>query len=153
MPIFGWKVNFCRIKQWTLVITGTPGLCTVLTPCRCSIWKKQGGFRSVGRGSHPRGPGPPSCSGCPWAGPSGRPRRRTRVLAGWPGKRGFITLLFIHDTVTSLANKVATYRHVYQAEPKEPTQFGSVSGSEIQNLPFSHSGIVSLYWSEPKEPT
>ena len=49
--------------------------------------------------------------------------------------------------------KVATYRHMYRAEPKEPTQFGSVSGSEIQNLPFSHSGIVSLYRSEPKEPT
>ena len=46
----------------------------------------------------------------------------------------------------------STYRHVYRAEPKEPTQFGSVSGSEIQNLPFSHSGIVSLYRSEPKEP-
>ena len=29
--------------------------------------------------------------------------------------------------------KVATYRHVYRAEPKEPTKFGSVSGSEIQN--------------------
>ena len=42
---------------------------------------------------------------------------------------------------------------MYRAEPKEPTQFGSVSGSEIQNLPFSHSGIVSLYRSEPKEPT
>ena len=49
--------------------------------------------------------------------------------------------------------KVAIYRHVYRAEPKEPTLFGSVSGSEIQNLPFSHSGIVSLYRSEPKEPT
>ena len=42
---------------------------------------------------------------------------------------------------------------MYRAEPKEPTQFGSVSGSEIQNLPFSHSGIVSLYRPEPKEPT
>ena len=49
--------------------------------------------------------------------------------------------------------KVATYRQVYRAEPKEPTQFGSVAGSEIQNLPFSHSGIVSLYRPEPKEPT
>ena len=49
--------------------------------------------------------------------------------------------------------KVATYRHMYRAEPKEPTQFGSVSGSEIQSLPVSHSGIVSLYQSEPKEPT
>ena len=49
--------------------------------------------------------------------------------------------------------KVATYRHMHRAEPKEPTQFGSVSGSEIQNLPFSHSGIVSLYRGEPKEPT
>ena len=49
--------------------------------------------------------------------------------------------------------KVATYHRVYRAEPKEPTQFGSVSGSEIQNLPFSYSGIVSLYRSEPKEPT
>ena len=51
------------------------------------------------------------------------------------------------------AAKVAMYRHVYRAEPKELTQFGSVSGSEIQNLPFSHSGIISLYRSEPKEPT
>ena len=49
--------------------------------------------------------------------------------------------------------KVAKYRHMYRAEPKEPTQYGSVSGSEIKNLPFSHSGIVSLYQSEPKEPT
>ena len=49
--------------------------------------------------------------------------------------------------------KVATYRHVYRAELKEPTQFGSVSGSEIQNLPLPLSGIVSLYRSEPKEPT
>ena len=49
--------------------------------------------------------------------------------------------------------KVATYLHVYRAKPKEPTQFGSVSGSEIHNLPFSYSGIVSLYRSEPKEPT
>ena len=49
--------------------------------------------------------------------------------------------------------KVATYHHVYRAEPKEPTQFGSVSGLDIQNLPFSHNGIVSLYRSEPKEPT
>ena len=49
--------------------------------------------------------------------------------------------------------KVATYRHMYRAEPKEPTQFGSVSGSEIQNFPFSHSGIVSLYREEPREPT
>ena len=45
------------------------------------------------------------------------------------------------------------YRHVYRAEPKEPTPFGSVSGSEIQNFPFSLSGIVSLYRPEPKEPT
>ena len=49
--------------------------------------------------------------------------------------------------------KVETYRHMYRDEPKEPTQFGSVSCSEIQNLPFSHSGIVSLCRSEPKEPT
>ena len=35
-------------------------------------------------------------------------------------------------------------------EPKEPTQFGSVSGSEVQNLPFSHSGIVSLYRQNQK---
>ena len=45
--------------------------------------------------------------------------------------------------------KVAKYRHMYRAEPKEPTQYGSVSGSEIKNLPFSLSGIVSLYLSEP----
>ena len=49
--------------------------------------------------------------------------------------------------------KVATYRHVYRAEPKEPTQFGSVSGSEIHNLQFSRSGIESLYRSEHKQPT
>ena len=48
---------------------------------------------------------------------------------------------------------VATYRHVHRAEPKEPTHFGSVSGWVIQNLPFSHSGIVSLYRSEQTEPT
>ena len=53
----------------------------------------------------------------------------------------------------SATGKVATYRHVYRPEPKEPAQFGSVSGSVIQNLPFSLSGIVSLYQSEPKEPT
>ena len=47
----------------------------------------------------------------------------------------------------------ATYRHLYRAEPKEPTQFVSVSGSEIQNLPFSLSGIVSLFPAEPKVPT
>ena len=28
---------------------------------------------------------------------------------------------------------------------KETTQFGSVSGWEIQHLPFAHCGIVSLY--------
>ena len=50
-------------------------------------------------------------------------------------------------------SKVATHRHMYRAEPKEPTQFVSVSCSDIQNLPFSHSGIMSLYRSEPKEPT
>ena len=52
-----------------------------------------------------------------------------------------------------VGSNVAMYPHMYRAEPKEPTQLGSVSGLEIQNLPFSHSGIVSLYWSEPKEPT
>ena len=54
---------------------------------------------------------------------------------------------------TVLLTKVAMYRHLYRAKPKEPTQFGSVSSSEIQNLPFSCTGIVSLYRSEPKEPT
>ena len=49
--------------------------------------------------------------------------------------------------------ELATYRHMYPVEPKEPTQFGSVSGSGIQNLPFSHSGMVSLNRSDPKEPT
>jgi len=53
----------------------------------------------------------------------------------------------------NLASKVAMYRCVYRGEPKEPTQLGSVSGSEIHNLPFSHSGIVSLYRSDPEEPT
>ena len=54
-----------------------------------------------------------------------------------------------------LANicKVATYRLEYRAKTKEQTQFGSVSGSEIQNLPFSLGGIISLYRAEPKEPT
>ena len=47
-------------------------------------------------------------------------------------------------------NKVATYRHMYRAEPKEPTQFGSVSGSEIQHLPFSHSGILSFIGQNQK---
>ena len=42
---------------------------------------------------------------------------------------------------------------MYRADPKDTTQFVSVSGSEIQNLPFSLSGIVSLYRPEPKEPT
>ena len=46
----------------------------------------------------------------------------------------------------------ASFIH-FRAERKEPTQFGSVSGLEIHNLPFSHSGIVSLHRSEPKEPT
>ena len=54
---------------------------------------------------------------------------------------------------TMIIGKVAMYRHVYRAEPKEPTKFGSVSGLEIQNLPLSHCGIVSMYRSEPKEPT
>ena len=40
---------------------------------------------------------------------------------------------------------------MYRGEPKEPSQFGSVSGSEIQNWPFSLSGIVSLYRTEPKD--
>ena len=42
---------------------------------------------------------------------------------------------------------------MYRAEPKEPIQFGSVSGSETQNWQSYLSGIVSLYRSEPKEPT
>jgi len=58
----------------------------------------------------------------------------------------------LQGTLIHVEGKVVTYRHVYRAEPKEPTQFGSVSGTEIQNLPFPHSGIVSLYRSEPKEP-
>ena len=49
--------------------------------------------------------------------------------------------------------KVATYRLEYRDEPKESTHFGSVSGSEVQNSPFSLSGIESLYRAEPKEPT
>ena len=40
----------------------------------------------------------------------------------------------------------------YRAEPKRPAQFGSISGSEIHNLPFSLSGIISLYRPEPKAP-
>ena len=62
-----------------------------------------------------------------------------------------VTLDVVRGTLVKA--KVATYHHMYRAELKEPTQFGSVSGSEIKNLPFSHSGIVSLYRSEPKEPT
>ena len=58
-----------------------------------------------------------------------------------------------HYSWLSSADKVAMVRHVYRGEPKEPSQFGSVSGSEIQNLPFSPSGIGSLYRKEPKEPT
>ena len=42
--------------------------------------------------------------------------------------------------------KVETYRHVYRAEQKEPTQFGSVSGSEIQNLCIGRNlGYVSFW--------
>ena len=52
-----------------------------------------------------------------------------------------------------LLDKVAMYRHMYRADPKDTTQFVSVSGPEIQNLPFSLSGIISLYQSESKEPT
>ena len=37
--------------------------------------------------------------------------------------------------------KVATYRHLYRAEPKEPTKFGSVSGSEIHFQPTFSNGI------------
>ena len=59
----------------------------------------------------------------------------------------------LYSNHMNLKLKVAMYRHMYRAEPKQPTQFGSVSGLEIQNLTFSHSGIVSLYQSEPKEPT
>ena len=40
--------------------------------------------------------------------------------------------------------KVATYRHVYRAKLKEPTQFGSVSGSEILNLPFRFNSIYTF---------
>ena len=61
------------------------------------------------------------------------------------------TVVSLYD-MTGMAAKVATDRLEYRAEPKEPAQFGSVSGSEIQNLPFSISGIVSLYRPEPKEP-
>ena len=37
--------------------------------------------------------------------------------------------------------KVATYHHVHRAEPKEPSQFGSVSGSEIHFQPTFSNGI------------
>ena len=37
--------------------------------------------------------------------------------------------------------------------PKELAQFGSVSGSEILNLPISLNGIISLYLAEPEEPS
>ena len=77
----------------------------------------------------------------------------------WAGK---VVLLIIVNIVShhwvfcrqvNLNLKVATHRLEYRAKPKESTQFGSVSGLEIQNLPFSLSGIISLYRVEPKEPT
>ena len=77
----------------------------------------------------------------------------------WAGK---VVLLIIVNIVShhwvfcrqvNLNLKVATYRLEYRAKPKESTQFGFVSGLEIQNLPFSLSGIISLYRVEPKEPT
>ena len=37
--------------------------------------------------------------------------------------------------------KVATHRHVYRAKPREPSQFGSVSGSEIHFQPTFSNGI------------
>ena len=37
---------------------------------------------------------------------------------------------YIQAVLKGLKGKVATYCHVYQAEPKEPTQFGYVSGFE-----------------------
>ena len=96
--------------------------------------------------------------------PPGRPPPR-RALAqspswtswrGWPRTcprgpwvwRVFNSSISYHDLCLGI--KVATYRHAYRAEPKEPTQFGYVSGSELQNLPFSHSGIVSLHRSNQK---
>ena len=78
------------------------------------------------------------------------------VWQNWQGKTIFPHLAFSTRCLVTgmiLTGKVATYRHMYWAEPKEPTQFGSISGSEIQNLPFSDSGIVHLHRSEPKEPT
>ena len=53
----------------------------------------------------------------------------------------------------TLFSKVVMYRSVYRAEPKEPIQFVSVSGWEMQNVPFSLSGIVSLYRAEKHDPT
>ena len=50
--------------------------------------------------------------------------------------------------------KVATYCHLYRDEPKEPTQFGSVSGSSDGNWPnfdWSKSGqiILPVFQSKP----
>ena len=71
------------------------------------------------------------------------------------GIRNQSLLLFLSPTMPSHLTDYtqSRLRLIYRAEPKEPTQFGSVSGLEIQNLPFSHSGNISLYWPEPKDPT
>ena len=97
--------------------------------------------------------------GCRWdpllQRPRLRPPWRTFGLARRTRSREALNSILSPLSLSSISllSKVATHRHVYQAKPKEPTQFGSVSGSEIQNLPFPLSGIVSLYRSEPKEPT
>ena len=71
----------------------------------------------------------------------------------WNDFLGIVYLKGVGGKMYIVLFKVAIYLLVYRAVPKEPTQFGSVSGSEIHNLLFSISGIVSLYQAEPKEPT
>ena len=56
----------------------------------------------------------------------------------------------LHPLQIEGSDKVATYRQVYRPEPKEPPNFVSCIGSEIQNLPICLSGIVSLYREEPQ---
>ena len=85
-------------------------------------------------------------------------RREDDLLRVGADEQADLTSEIVYNSLSFLCSyiirsKVATYRHMYRAEPKEPTQFGSVSGSEIHNMPCPLRGIVSLYRSEAKEPT
>ena len=69
------------------------------------------------------------------------------VWQNWQGKTIFPHLAFSTRCLVTgmiLTGKVATYRHMYWAEPKEPTQFGSVTGSEIQNLSVATLLFISV---------